>query len=108
MTVRWLEASLTDQLRFTEARSYFPPCYSQAFHDCIESKNLQTFPNCARMKELWTIDTNDPVYKQLDAEVQKLPYCPAPAAAAEEGKTTALVVGAVALVLGLIVGRVLT
>ena len=106
MTVRWLEAPLTNEQRFTEARSYFPPCYSQAFHDCIESVNLNTFPNCARMKELWTTDTNDPVYKQLDAEVAKLPYCSAPAA--EEGNTTTLVVSGIALVLGLILGKVLT
>ncbi len=105
--IRWLEAPLTDEQRFTEARSYFPPCYSKAFDDCIDKSIVSAYPNCARLKELWTTDANDTVYKQLDAEVKKMPYCQAPTTAGEEGNTTVLIVGAVALVLGLIVGRAL-
>lgn len=106
MTVRWLGA-LTDDQRFSEARSYFPPCYSQAFHDCLENVDLTKFPNCARMKELWTTDKSDAVYKKLDAEVAKLPFCPEVGASSVKSSSVAGIAaaGVAGLVIGLLLGK---
>ncbi|RPJ80731.1 MAG: hypothetical protein EHM13_11565 [Acidobacteria bacterium] len=108
MTVHWLGDAADDQ-RFNEARSYLPPCYSNAFDECITKKNLSTFPNCVRYRELRTINEQDPVYKKLEAEVQKMPYCAAPASAPVKTSnlTGIAVAGAAGLVVGLLIAGVL-
>lgn len=105
MTVQWLGEALTDEQRFNEARSYLPPCYSNAFDECITKKDLSAFPNCVRYRELRTDNDQDPVHKKLWAEVQKMPYCPAPAAPAKTSMAGVAAAGALGLVVGLIIVR---
>ncbi len=102
---RWLEAPLTDDQRFNEARSYFPSCYSNEFHDCVEKAVVTAYPNCPRILELWGTNRADPVSKKLDEEIEKMPYCSAPTASSSS--KTLLIVGAVGLALGVVIAKVL-
>jgi hypothetical protein len=99
--VRWLGA-LSDEARFKEARALLPSCYSNEFDLCVTKKNVNGFPNCARLNELWGDNKADPVYQQLHDEVAKMPYCsPAPAESAESPNYVGY---ALAVGVGLLVG----
>ena len=107
--VQWLgqpssgRVGLTDAERFNEARSYFPSCYSKPFDDCIDQAVLTAYPNCQRLLELWGTDKTDAVSMQLDAEIQKMPYCSPPATSSGDNSTALLVgVGLAALALGFV------
>lgn len=73
--------SAADQQRLDQARALLPKdCYSKEFDDCIFKKVPTNFPRCAELNQLWGDNKQDPVYIQLEALADALPYCPAPVA----------------------------
>jgi len=109
--VQWLgkppsgRLGLTNEERFKEALSYFPPCYTSEFDNCVDKAIVTAYPNCARLLELFGPDKNDPVSMQLDAEIEKMPYCSASSGRSGDNSTALLLgVGAAALALGFIAG----
>lgn len=110
MTIRWIETgrigALTDEQRFSEARSYFPPCYSEEFDRCINKTGPTSYPNCARLNELWGTNTSDPVNQKLEAEVHKIPYCSVPEKT-ETNLVPLIVAGVAGVIGGLFLSQVL-
>lgn len=109
--VQWLgkprsgRVGLTDAERYNEARSYFPACYSKPFDDCVEKAIVTAYPNCARILELFGPNKADPTSMKLDAEIEKMPYCPPPAASSGDNSTALLVgIGVAGLALGFLAG----
>jgi hypothetical protein len=107
--VQWLgkppsgRVGLTNQERFNEAVSYFPPCYTSEFDDCVDKAIVTAYPNCARILELFGPNKTDPVSMQLDAEIEKMPYCSASTGSSSDNSTALLVgVGVAALAIGFV------
>jgi len=109
--VQWLgklpsgRLGLTNDERFKEAVSYFPPCYTSEFDNCVEKGIATAYPNCARILELFGPDKTDPVSMQLDKEIEKMPFCSASAGSSGDNSIALLLgVGVAALALGFIAG----
>ena len=97
--------------QMAEFRSLMPGCWSQEFEDCWVSETPpsergpsdppSTFPNCARLFELYGEGATDEAGRaQVEAVPNAIKYCDEPAA-------SPLLVGAVAAVAGVVAGAVL-
>lgn len=75
-----------------------PKCYTREFDDCWHEKDLESYPNCRLVNQLWGKDQ-----QWADKVVEDIPFCSA-AKMKEDKIIWAAGAGLLGLVLGILAG----
>jgi tetrahydromethanopterin S-methyltransferase subunit F len=77
-----------------------PKCYTKEFDDCWHERDMETYPNCPAIQQLWAEDKD-----WANKTVDDMPYCSS-AKARDEKIVWAVGAGIVGLVIGILVAGV--